>query len=124
QLINVDGGITEYDSGKTASGTSSVSIPGSTINNNEDYVWRVRTWDVADAVSPWSDPSSFSTSNTGIVDITDPDMDNDPNIFTMDYLVQWELVGATQDEYRVRVVQTLDGLVHTDTGWVTSSASQ
>lgn len=124
EFINADGGATEYDSGKTASGTSSVTIPGSTLDNNKDYIWRVRTWDIADAVSPWSDPSSFSTSNTGIVDITSPSTDNDPNIFTMDYLVQWELVGGVQEEYRLRVIQTLDGLVQTDTGWVSSSASQ
>lgn len=124
QITRVSDGVDVYDSGKVSSTDEFFTLPGETIDNNEDYVWRLRTWDVADAVSPWSDPSSFSTSNTGIVDIVDPSVDNDPNIFTMDYLVQWTLTGAVQDDYRVRVLRTLDGLVHTDTGWIPSSFPQ
>lgn len=124
EIIRQSDSSVEYNSGKVSSTSSSHNLPSNTIDNNVDYYWRVRVWDVADAVSPWSAQRTFSTSNTGVVDITDPAVDNPPEVFTRDYLVQWSLAGASQEEFRVRVVRVNDNVEHTDTGWVTSSVQE
>lgn len=54
-----------WDSGKVASRESSfVPYAGPALINGTTYRWRVRTWDRAGAVSPWS----ASTFDTGIAD--------------------------------------------------------
>lgn len=109
-----------YDSGKVTSGTSSVTVAGGVIDNNEDMMWRVMVWDTDDEASPWSEYSVFSTSDTGVVEILFPDMDNDPDIYTNDILIEWEVQDADQDEYRVTLTRTEDQSTWYDSGWVTS----
>jgi hypothetical protein len=124
QIIRVADSTVEYDSGKVVSSNESMTLSGGSIANNVDYYWQVRTWDVDDAVSPWSVQDAFSTSDTGVVDITDPSADNLEGIFTINYLVKWSLTGATQEEYRLKLIKVSDSTVHTDTGWVTSSVQE
>lgn len=121
QVIRTSDSTTQFDTGKVAVSNESHTLTGGSIANNESYVWRVRTWDVDDAESPWSDQSSFSTSDTGVVDIIDPAVDNDPTIFTSDYLVEWTVTGVTPDEYRVEVIRTDDNSTHLDTGFVSGT---
>lgn len=121
EILRVSDSTVVVDTGKVTSADSVHEVVGNTIDNNYDYMWRVRVWDSADASSAWSDYSTFATSNTGIVTIVDPAMDNDPDIFTNDYLIQWEIAGASQDEYRVILTRTEDDSVFYDTGWVGST---
>lgn len=109
-----------HDTGKTASSNETYTLSGGTIANNESFQWRVKTWDSEDFEGPWSDYDTFSTANTGIVNITDPPIDNDPNVITADYEVQWDVTNAVQDEYRVVVTRTGDEQLLSDSGWVVS----
>lgn len=124
QVVDTSDSSVDIDTGKVSSSNSLHAVTANTLGNNKDFIWRVRTYDVADEVSPWSDYSTFSTSNTGVVTITDPAIDNDPDIFTDDYLVMWDVAGAAQDSYRVLITRTSDGGTFLDTGWVTSTAEQ
>lgn len=113
-----------HSTGKVSSGNEFHVVASGTIPNNESYMWRVRTWDIEDVESPWSDYGTFATSSTGVVDIIDPDMDNDPDIFTEDYLVRWDLSGAAQHDYRILVTRTEDDSTFFDSGWVTSGTDE
>lgn len=124
QIIRTSDSGIEYDSGKISSEENRHVLTPSAISNNENYLWRVKVWDVADAESPWSDQSSFATSSTGVVDIVSPAFDNDPDIFTTDFLVEWTVTGATPDEFRVEVIRTDDNTIHLDTGWVVGNPTQ
>ena len=124
QIIRTSDSGIEYDSGKSSSTVSNHVLGASAIANNAGYTWRVKVWDVADAESPWSDQSPFSTSSTGVVDIVSPALDNDPDIFTTDYLVEWTVTGATPDQFRVQVIRTDDNSTHLDTGWVNGNPLQ
>ncbi|MCW3839871.1 glycoside hydrolase family 78 protein [Micromonospora yasonensis] len=55
-----------WDSGKVASPKSTnVAYAGPVLDRGERYQWRVRTWDGAGKVSPWSQPAGFGTSLGG-----------------------------------------------------------
>ncbi|OLT26545.1 hypothetical protein BJF83_20895 [Nocardiopsis sp. CNR-923] len=111
-----------YDSGKTPSFAEAHTLPGDTLTNGGRWRWRVRTWDRLDAESPWSSAGRFETSASGNVSVTWPPVDNTPTP-TADLQVQWAITGAVQDHYRVRVVRTTTGTVHSDTGWIESTAT-
>ena len=52
-----------WDSGKVESNESSNALyAGPALAANTTYYWKVRTWDKADAVSPWSEAQRFSTA--------------------------------------------------------------
>lgn len=106
-----------HDTGQVASAASSYELAGGTLTNGVSYRWRVMAWDVAGEESPWSAWGYFATSASGNVTIVAPATDNEP-LETADLTIQWEVTGATQDEYRVVVVRTDTGATHSDTGWV------
>lgn len=62
-----------YDSGTDASNLTSVTVPGSTLDSNTTYYWRVRYQDEFDNWSGWSTETSFTTESGGAlsVDIVD-----------------------------------------------------
>ena len=120
--INTSLGVSAYDTTKTTSGTSQATLPASTISNDADWQWRVKCWDSADAEGEWSTYDTFSTSSTGTLTITDPAADN-PALNVASYTVVWTVAGATQDHYRVVVVDTTDSSTVNDTGWVAGSAT-
>jgi hypothetical protein len=125
--LQIDNATTEasaFDTGKTASTDSNYTLAASSIDNEEDYRWRIRVWDSSDEVSEWSDYGFFTTSASGVVNITDPDSDNDPDIVTANYLVQWEVSGTTQEDYRVVVFRTDTDEELVDTGWVESDDTE
>lgn len=124
QIDNDTTSATAYDSGKVTSGTTSHTLTAATLTNGQNWRWRVMTWDSHDVASPWSEYGFFTTSNSGTVNITDPSVDNDPDIVTANYLVVWSVTGTTQDEYRVVVTRTDNGATLVDTGWVVSAATQ
>src|SRR3546814_21140133 len=66
----------------------------------------------------------FTTSASGVVNITDPAIDNDPDIVTANYLIMWDVTGTTQQDYKVVVTRTDTGATLVDTDWVTSTAEQ
>lgn len=121
EIDNASTGASAYRSGKVSSATESHTVTGGTLTNGNDYRWRVRAYDETDEVSPWSNYSTFTTSNSGSVTITDPSVDNDPDILTANYAIAWNVTGATQEEYRVVVVRSDTGAELVNTGWVTST---
>lgn len=120
--IDVAGGANVVDTTKTASGNEYHTVAGSTISNDEDFQWRVKTWDSFDAEGEWSSWSTFSTASTGVVTIVDPASDN-PDLYASNYVVEWEVSGITQDHYRVVVVNTVTSATLVDTGWVASAGT-
>jgi hypothetical protein len=120
--INTALGASAYDTGKVASAVSQATLPASTISNDADWQWRVKTWDSADAEGEWSDYGAFSTSSTGVLTITDPATDN-PALEVDSYTVTWSVSGAVQDHYRVVVVDTVTSTTVNDTGSVAGSAT-
>jgi len=124
EIYNDTTGASAVDTGKTVSGTSNYTLAASGLTNGENWRWRVRTWDSHDEVSPWSDFGFFTTSNTGVVNITDPAIDNDPDIVTANYLVMWTVTNTTQTAYNIVVTRTDTGATLISTGWVTSTDTQ
>lgn len=122
QIVHQADASVALDTGKVASTTSSRTVNGGLVPNNSDLMWRVRTWDSEDAVSIWSEYSVFSTSDAGIVTITFPSLDNDPDIFTNDITLQWDLDEAPQDQYRVTLTRTEDNSTFYDSGWISSGS--
>ena len=115
-----------WDDFTTLAGSLDASyvLPGGTIDNEQDWRWRVMVWDSHGEPSPWSDYGFFTTSASGIVNITDPATDNDPDIVTANYLVVWDVTGTTQEAYRIVVTRTDTGATLLNTGWVSSVATQ
>lgn len=124
QIDNATTGATGWDTGKTASVNSNYTLPASSLPNGEDWKWRVKTWDSHDVESPWSDYGFFSTSSTGVVNITDPAVDNDPDVVTANYLIMWSVSNTTQSAYNIVVTRTDTGATLVSTGWVASTATQ
>lgn len=122
EISRVDTGVVALDTGKVTSTTSSRSVAGGTLSNAVSYRWRVRTYDTLDVVSPWSDYGTFSTSTGGTVTITSPATDNVLGIVTDDYPIQWSVSGTTQAGYRVWLYRGSDEV--SDTGWITSTATE
>jgi hypothetical protein len=124
QLIieRTDTGATVVDSGKVASATSSRNVTGGTLTNALSYRWKVRTYDTADAVSPYSGYGTFSTAAGGTVTITDPVADNPAGVITDDYQISWSVAGTTQAGYRVWLIRTDTGATVNDSGWIASVA--
>lgn len=115
QVNDTDTASTVVDTGKVDPGTSeNYTLAASTIANDADYQWRVRTYDGDDEAGPWSGYSTFSTSSAGVLNITDPVVEAEPN--TAAYTVTWSVSGATQDYWRV-VVTYGGSLTLVDTGW-------
>jgi hypothetical protein len=123
QIINVSTSATAFDTGKVTSGTSSFTLPASSISNSGSYQWKVRTYDKSDTVGPYSANSAFTTAAGGTVTITTPATDNAAGINTANVPITWSVSGATQAQYRLRVVRTSDGVQMSDTGFVVSAAT-
>jgi hypothetical protein len=122
-IERTDTGATVSDSGKVASAVSSRNVTGGTLTNGLSYRWRVRTYDAADAVSPYSTYGTFSTAAGGTVTITSPASDNPAGVITDDYPVTWSVAGTTQAGYRVWVKNHGTGATINDSGWVASVAT-
>src|SRR5690606_32266100 len=80
EITRQSDGVLVYDAGKVFSSAQSHTVPASTLSNAQAYYWRVRVWDLADAVSAWSQQGSFSTLSTAITTITSPGEDNSDEV--------------------------------------------
>lgn len=100
-------------------------VAGGTLTAG-DYEWRVRTWDAAGEVGPYSAWEPFTAASPpDTPTITDPT--SGQTIGTEDYTVQWSAV--SQDAYQLRRIAdsagTPDSLtVYFDTGQVNSSGAR
>lgn len=121
EISNASTGVVALDTGKVASATPSRNVAGSTIPNAADYRWRVRTYDAADVVSPWSEYGLFSTSAGGTVTITVPSMDFPASLITDDLPISWSTSGTTQAAYRVWLYR--GATLVSDTNWIASAAT-
>jgi len=111
-----------YSTGQTTATSSSHTLPANTLANGQTYRWRVRTWDRLGEAGPFSGFGFFATSASGNTTITVPATDLEP-LETADVQVVWEVTGAVQDSYRVVAIATATGAVHSDTGWIASTAT-
>jgi len=122
QIIDQSDSSVDYDEEITST-SQSHTVTGSSIANDKDYFWQVKTWDSEGVESPWSSQGTFATSDSAIIDIVSPATDNE-EIFTKDVLIDWSLTGA-QEEYKVTVTRVSDGVAHpSSTDWVTSTDTQ
>lgn len=112
--------VSAYDPGKVTSTTSSFTLPGGTLSNNETYEWRVKTYDSSDTASAWSAWTPFSTTTAGIAEITVPAVDNAAGLASSSVQIEWTFTatGVTQAEYRVRAVRTDTGDTIFDSGYL------
>jgi hypothetical protein len=112
QIRDQSSGTVVYDSGKVTTTASSKVLAASTLSNNEIYEWRVRTYDANDVVSAYSAYQQFSTTNTGIAEITVPAVDNAPGLASPTLEINWTFTASgsvTQARYRVSVLRTDTG---------------
>jgi hypothetical protein len=107
--------------GHTAT-ASTHTLPANTLTNGQTWQWRVRTWDSAGMVGPWSGYGSFSTASGGAVTVTDPATDDPAGVVTDEYDIDWSVTGTTQNDYRVVLVRTDTGATVSDTGWLNGPA--
>lgn len=121
QIDNATTEATAHDTGKVLTSATNYTLAASALTNEVDWRWRVMTWDESDAASPWSEYDFFTTSASGVVNITTPATDNDPNIVTANFAVVWNVTGTIQAAYKVVVTRTDNSAVLVDTGWVTST---
>jgi hypothetical protein len=99
----------------------SIALPADTLENGESYQWRVRTWDALDQASPWSSYGTFQCAAGGNVTVVDPAADNPAGVDRSNYVIEWEVTGTTQQDYRVVVTRTDTSAELVNTGWVTST---
>jgi hypothetical protein len=121
QVTNVATAAIDFDSGKVATGVASANLPGGSLDNTQAYTWKVRTWDLADTVSAYSQQGSFNTLSTAITTITNPVSDNPIDATGSLYLVRWNTTVITQAKYRVRVLRNDSNALISDTNFVTST---
>lgn len=125
EIYRVDTGASVLDTGKVSSTASSYTLPTGTLDNDLQFRWQVRTWDVLDTAGSFSNFSTFRTSDAGTVAITSPAADypvSDLNY--QDITWTWTHTGpATQSRYRVRVYNNATNALLSDTGWIASSAT-
>ncbi|HEY9473081.1 MAG TPA: fibronectin type III domain-containing protein [Mycobacteriales bacterium] len=121
-VINNASGASAYDSGKVTSATSNHTLPASSLANDKSWQWKVRTWDTAGASGTYSAVAAFSTTSAGTVAITAPATDN-ATLKSASVQVAWSVTGATQAQYRIKVVATSTGTTLSDTGFVVSTAT-
>ncbi len=123
QIDNLTGPTSAFDSGKVSSTNATYTLSAGAITDNESYRWRVRTYDVLDQVGAWSSYSTFITSDSGYVTITDPASDNPTS--NVDYeSITWTYTttgSATQAKVRIRVLNNATLAVLQDTGWLVTS---
>lgn len=111
----------DYDSLKTTSTSASHILPGGSLSNSKSYYWKVRVYDLADAVSDYSQQGTFQTLSTAITTITTPAADNPVDAISSRYTVAWSTTVITQAKYRLVLVNTQTGATELDTGYVTST---
>lgn len=61
-----------YDSGESLSSQEFIVLAGGTLDNDDEYKWRVRTWDNHDVEGPYSSYGTFWCSAAPTTNITDP----------------------------------------------------
>jgi hypothetical protein len=121
QIFDLADDSLDYDSLKTASVNASHILPGASLANSKSYYWKVRTYDLADAVSSYSAQGTFQTLSTAITTITTPAADNPEDAISSRYTVAWSTTVIVQAKYRLVLVNTQTGVTELDTGYVTST---
>lgn len=118
EISRVSDSVVVLDTGKLTTPSNTYTLAANAIANGIAYRWRVRTYDVVDAVGTWSGYGTFTTAATGTLTITTPATDNVAGIETSSVSVGWTYVqsgGATQAQRRLRLIRTADSAVLLDT---------
>lgn len=124
-IHNETNNVPAYDSGVVGA-TSNFTLPASTLTNNKDYSWKVRSYDALTAVSAYSTNGTFRTSDSGIVTITSPATDSPVSDVSYQAIV-WSYSSSNpssiQAKYRVRVYNHTTNVLLQDTGYISSTAT-
>lgn len=106
----------DYDSTKQANTESQWDLTGEdTLADAETVFWRVRVWDDNDAVSDWSDTSTFTRTVKGTLTLTNPPAAPSNTVDDLTPPITWSLSSATQEAYALSLYRVDGGtrtLVH------------
>lgn len=113
QMEIIDGSSLIYTSGMVSSAVSQHTLPANTLTNPNQYQWRVKTWDSADVESPWSNYSSFFTSQKPTVSITNlSEGETFPlNLLTLEWVIN-DPENEGQSAYRVQLTDLSDNVLY------------
>ena len=124
QVIVKEGATVVHDTGKVASGSTSVVIPAGKLAPDKTYNYTVQTWDNYDAVSPISAVQYFKTTKAPIPTQTAPlGTVGTPGGSSLTPTLTWDYFDAdahAQKSFQVRIKNTGGSVVH-DSGVVTSA---
>ena len=93
------------------------------LSDGASTSWRVRVRDEAGGISDWSDPTTFSRDDNGVLTITSPGVGATVDEFTPP--IDWTFTGETQKAYRVLIARA--ARPHTwiyDSGKVVSATTE
>lgn len=124
QVVIKEGTTVIHDTGKIASGSTSLIVPAGKLVPDKMYNYTVQTWDNYDAASPVSSAQYFKTTKAPVPTQTSPlgasgtpGGSNTAPTFTWDY---FDADAHAQKSYQIRIKNTGGTLVH-DTGVVMSA---
>jgi len=121
-IKRVSDGATVLDTGKVASAQQYRTIAAGALTAGVEYQWQVKTWDTANAASPYASLVSFYASSTPVATITYPAADNDI-VGTSNVELVFEFsdpdTGDNMSAYKVRLLSDADAELYT-TGKVSS----
>lgn len=111
-----------------ATRTYRYTIGSSVLSNDTQYQIRIRSYDSVDVAGDWSLWTNFATTATGgVVQILEPATDLEP-LNRASVTVKWSYsnsdVDITQTGYRVRVYNDDTGVLFSDSGAVSSLATE
>ncbi|WP_214812381.1 hypothetical protein [Exiguobacterium sp. s181] len=124
QVIVKEGATVVHDTGKIASGSTSVVIPAGKLAPDKTYNYTVQTWDNYDAVSPVSTLQYFKTTKAPVPTQTAPlGTVSTPGGASLTPTLTWDYFDAdahAQKSFQIRIKNTGGTVVH-DSGVITSA---
>ena len=126
EVQRVSDSVNVVATGVVTSANNTYTLAANTLVNAVDYRWRVRTSDALAMVGAWSPYVAFTTSAFGTLTITAPATDNQAGIASSSVALNWtytQPAGYIQTSRRVRVIQTSNSAVLSDTTMQVSAAT-
>ncbi|WP_214737388.1 hypothetical protein [Exiguobacterium sp. s162] len=124
QVVVKEGTTIVHNTGKVASGSTSVAIPAGKLAPDKTYNYTVQTWDTSDTASPLSTVQYFKTTKAPVPTQTAPlGTVGTPGGASLTPTLTWDYFDAdahVQKSFQVRIKNTGGTIVH-DSGVVTSA---
>jgi hypothetical protein len=126
-IYRVSDGATILDTGKISSAQQFRTIAAGVLAAGVEYQWKVRTWDIYNAVSPYSGLQSFYASTSPGAVITTPSADY-AEVGVSNLTVEWTFsdpdTGDSQSAFHVILRNSIDTETLYDSGKVTSTSAR